>query len=280
MSFVQQGPAGLRSKPFTGCGDFAAPWGETDFLAVPARVSDRYLVGFARSDACVEAAQRLRYEVFNVELGEGLAESVHSGLDRDGFDDHMVHLVLVERDSGEVAGTYRMQAVRDALTGGGIYSAQEYDLEPLRPYFDELLELGRACLAARHRNFRAMIAMWLGIGAYMNAHDLQYLFGCCSLTTQNPDDGWRALQTIRRSECLHSRLFLRARSEYSCGDPGRETDLALGDDYKLPKLFRTYLRLGAQVISEPAIDRAFGTIDFLVLLNGKRVALSSLDVLK
>ena len=50
--------------------------------------------------------------------------------------------------------------------------------------------------------------------------------------------------------------------------------------YKLPKLFRTYIRLGTKVISEPAIDLEFGTVDFLVLQDGKKFTFSQLDVLK
>lgn len=280
MPPVQQGPAGLRHIPFSGREDFERPWNETDYLVVPAIDGNRYSVGFARSDACVEAVQRLRYEVFNLELGEGLAESVRTGLDRDEFDNQMVHLILIDQATGDVAGTYRMQPVRRAVANGGIYAAQEYDIDSLEPYFDELIEVGRACLAAQHRNFRAMIAMWLGIGAYMNAFDLTHLFGCCSLTTQDPDDGWRALRTLRAANCLHAEHYLPATPDYSCGDPAREHLFADEPEYKLPKLFRTYLRLGAKVISEPAIDRAFGTVDFLILLDGKQVALSSLDVIK
>ena len=35
----------------------------------------------------------------------------------------------------------------------------------------------------------------------------------------------------------------------------------------LPKLFSLYLRYGAKVCGEPALDRFFKTIDYLVLLD-------------
>jgi putative hemolysin len=34
-----------------------------------------------------------------------------------------------------------------------------------------------------------------------------------------------------------------------------------------PKLLRTYLSIGAKICGPPAIDREFGTIDFLTLLD-------------
>lgn len=269
----------LTLAEFTSGDDFTSRWNAVDVLAVPAASNDRYIAGFASSDRAIELALRLRYQVFNVELDEGLASSVETGLDRDRFDVQMRHLVLLDSQTHDVVGTYRIQTVEQAQRGEGIYSAQEFDLAPLQSLFPETIELGRACVAIEHRNFRAMIAMWLGIGAFMNAYKQRYLFGCCSLTTQDPDDGWRALKTLRKNECLHGDYFVPATAEYSCGLPEREQAPDLGDPIRLPKLFRTYLRLGAKVVSEPAIDRDFGTVDFLVLLDGREVALSRLDVL-
>jgi putative hemolysin len=280
MTRVEHGDHALTLAPFLGAEDLRTRWGQVDFLALSHAPADRYIAGFANSKRCIEAAQRLRFEVFNLELNEGLASSIESGLDRDRYDAQMTHLVLLERATHRVIGTYRMEAAGEAVRGGGLYSAEEYDLAPMAGYLDEGVELSRACLAADHRNFRAMISLWLGIGAYMNAHGLRYLFGCCSLTTQERDDGWRALKTIRESGHLHPELWLRARPSHTCGPPERERDPGLGPALKLPKLFRTYLKLGARVISEPAIDTAFGTVDFLIMMDGKGVALSSLDVLE
>ncbi len=280
MARVEHGDHALTLAPFEGASDFSHRWGQVDFLALPHRPADRYVAGFANSPRCVEAAQRLRFEVFNLELNEGLASSIETGLDRDRYDDQMTHIVLLEQATGRIVGTYRVQAAGEAARGAGIYSAEEYDLAPMAPYLDHSVELSRACLAADHRSFRAMIVLWLGIAAYMNAHSLRYVFGCCSLTTQDPDDGWRALKTIRGGNCIHPELWLRARPANSCGAPDREHAPDLGPALKLPKLFRTYLKLGALVVSEPAIDTAFGTVDFLILMDGKGVALSSLDVLE
>ena len=36
---------------------------------------------------------------------------------------------------------------------------------------------------------------------------------------------------------------------------------------ELPKLFKTYLRIGAKICGEPVIDRQFKTIDFFVIFD-------------
>ena len=44
---------------------------------------------------------------------------------------------------------------------------------------------------------------------------------------------------------------------------------------KVPKLLKTYLAIGARIGAPPAWDRAFGTIDFLTLLDLKLISPSA-----
>ena len=65
---------------------------------------------------------------------------------------------------------------------------------------------------------------------------------------------------------FHSEICVDAREECQC----RPEDFLTPDkkeDPELPKLFHTYLRIGAKVCGEPAIDREFKTIDFFVLFD-------------
>lgn len=263
----------MTHVPFSGPEALHADWGGADLLTLPLD-TDRYRVGFAHSSACLTAAQRLRYEVFNMELGEGLSDAENEGLDRDSFDGQMTHLVLLDRSSDRVAGTYRLQRAADAAAGLGFYSAREFDLKGLGPCLPEAVELGRACLAKGHRNFEAIALLWQGIGAYMNAFGLHYAFGCSSITSRDPADGWRAMAALRRGGYMHAEMLLPVREAYRCGEATESPIEAM----HLPKLFRTYLRLGAQVVSEPAIDGEFGTVDFLTWVDGRTVNLSQLVV--
>lgn len=270
----------FQTVPLRAADQLHAATAPADIAVLPHRPGERYVAGFALSPRAIEATLRLRYSVFNLELGEGLAESASTGLDRDEFDGQMAHLVLLEQASGLVVGTYRMQTVQHGLSRGGIYSAAEFDLAPLTPLYGEMVELGRACLASAHRNSAAIFGLWLGIGAFMNLFDQRHVFGCCSITSRDPDDGWRALKTLREKEYLHPTYRVSAQPAFRCGAPEREYAKDLGPALPLPKLFRIYMRLGARVISEPALDTRFGTVDFLVLLDATNITLSRLDVLK
>lgn len=82
----------------------------------------RYLVRYARTPEELDDVLRLRFEVFNLELGEGLRESFETGRDEDAFDAVCRHLMVVERATGDVVGTYRMQTSAMAAAGRGFYT--------------------------------------------------------------------------------------------------------------------------------------------------------------
>jgi putative hemolysin len=214
----------------------------------------------------VEAAQRLRYEVFNVELGEGLEESWETGLDRDRFDPQCHHLLVEDIDSGRVVGTYRMQTAAMAEAGHGFYTAQEFDLSSWpREVLARTVEIGRAAIAREHRHGPVLLLLWQGLGAYAIHNRMRYLFGCCSITSQDPAEAARVLEYLRRKEHLHRELWAAPTAPYDCREG--EESVAGWEETRIPILFRTYLRYGACICGRPALDREFKTIDYLALVD-------------
>jgi putative hemolysin len=227
----------------------------------------RYELTFVRSAAELDEVLQLRYRVFNLELGEGLESSHDSERDLDEFDAQCHHLIVRDSRRRTIAGTYRMQTAAMAEQGRGFYSADEFDFAGFpHAILDESVELGRACIARDHRNHAVLFLLWRGLAAYLEASGRRYLFGCCSLTSQDPAEGWSLDRKLRQAGQAHPELRLSAREAYSCrGLAGADAARAV----HLPRLFRTYLRFGARTCSEPAIDRQFGTIDFLVLFDAE-----------
>lgn len=145
-----------------------------------------YAIRLARDASEVRAAQALRFAVFNLELNEGLAESVITGLDADPFDAVCDHLLVEHLPTGEVVGTYRLQTGQTAAENLGYYSEQEFDFRPFEPIRDQLIELGRACVHLQHRNLVVLGLLWKGIADYAAERGGRYLCGCSSLTSQEP----------------------------------------------------------------------------------------------
>ena len=86
-----------------------------------------YATRLARGKHEVQAAQALRFAVFNLELNEGLQESYATGLDEDLFDPVCDHLLIEHLPSRQIVGTYRMQTGLNAAAHRGYYSAREFE---------------------------------------------------------------------------------------------------------------------------------------------------------
>lgn len=229
-------------------------------------VERNYRVRLARDASELERALRLRYSVFNVELGEGLAASHTTGLDTDPYDLWCHHLLLIDEEEDRVVGTYRLQTGAMARAGQGFYCAQEFRIDQLPPdVVADSVELGRACVDGSHRMGHALFALWRGLAAYLTAIGKRYLFGCCSLTTQDPAQGLLAHAWLQSHGRMHPQFRVDVQPGFECEGP--MPDQVDVDRFELPQLFGTYLRYGAMACGAPAIDREFGTIDFLVLFD-------------
>ena len=221
-----------------------------------------YGVRLASGAAEVRAAQALRFEVFNVELNEGLRASFATGLDADPFDDVCDHLLVEEMQSEEIVGTYRLQTGPAAAAGQGYYSAQEFDFTPFEPLRAELIELGRACVHSDHRNLAVLSLLWKGIAAYAKNHGGRYLIGCSSLTSQDPAEGATMYAHLARRHLAAPAWRTQPVPALAC-----PLDQFTDRPAKVPKLLAAYLSLGAKICGPPALDREFNTIDFLTLLD-------------
>jgi len=213
----------------------------------------------------IRSAQALRFQVFNLELHEGLASSLATRLDADPFDAVCDHLMVEHVPTGEVVGTYRLQAGQVAAANLGYYSEQEFDFAVFEPIRDEMIELGLACIHRDHRNLAVLSLLWKGIADYARERGGRYLCGCSSLTSQDPTVGASAYADLYRHYLAPTHLRTQPTPKFECS-----LDQLHPEPIKIPKLLRAYLSVGAWICGPPAIDRAFGTIDFLTLvdLNG------------
>jgi putative hemolysin len=257
--------------------------------AVPARRIQadvgRYRLRLAETAEDREAACRLRFRVFNIELGEGLESSYETGLDMDRFDTVCEHLLVEEKSSRRVVGTYRMQSGATAARYLGYYSEQEFRLAPYEPLRPGILELGRASIDRAHRTPEVLMLLWRGIAQYATDMGLRYLLGCSSLNSNDPAEGWRMYRQLenfrvpREFETVPTAAYAcppelqdgdaqpsPCQSDRPLPEGSSKTPAAQG---KVPKLLKTYLAIGARIAAPPAWDREFHTIDFLTLLDLK-----------
>lgn len=254
----------IRPKIISPSGFLSCQQTHEKFPAV--EVSEgRFTVKLARTSAEMEAALRLRYKVFNVELGNE-PESAYA-IEKDKFDATSHHLIATLNDTGEVIGCYRLRTLEMAKTAGGFYSSQEFRLEDLpAEVLANAVEIGRACIAPNYRNKFILFLLWKGLANYITLTQKRYLFGCCSLFTQDYAVGKRAWQQILRDGYLHETFRVRGQELYDFTEEEKQVP-EITEDLEVPKLFQSYLKIGTKVCSKPVIDRKFKTIDFFVICD-------------
>lgn len=223
--------------------------------------SPAYRARLARTADDLRAAQALRFDVFNLELDEGLVQSYDTGLDADPFDAVCDHLIVEDAAGGGVVGTYRLQTGLRARDGLGYYSEREFDFTPFEAQRSQILELGRACIHQRHRNFAVLNLLWKGIASHALEHGARYLIGCSSLTSTDAAEGAAAYALLARQLAPEP---WRTTPMPAFGCPLDAASLAVPH---IPRLLSAYLALGAAICGPPAIDREFGTIDFLTWID-------------
>ena len=233
-----------------------------------------FAVRIARTEADLQAAQRLRYDVFVRELGGGGAMVDHeAGLEKDRFDPFFDHMLVEEIASGQVVGVYRLLRGEVAEEIGQFYSEDEYDLGVLKRSGRRLLELGRSCLHPDYRGGMAMFHLWTGLAQYVEQHQIEILFGVASFHGTDPAALADPLSSLHHNHLAPEDLRVRAHDRHF-----QPMDLVPADQLdrrramlETPALIKAYLRLGGFVGEGAYVDHAFNTTDVCLILDTARM---------
>ncbi|OCB28258.1 phosphohistidine phosphatase [Mycobacterium malmoense] len=254
------------------------PSDKPDEAATASSGGPRYSLLLSTDAGMIEAAQRLRYDVFSSTPGFALAND-HERRDVDRFDEYCDHLLVRDDGTGELVGCYRMLAPAGAIAAGGLYTATEFDIRAFDALRPSLVEMGRAVVRDGHRNGGVVLLMWAGILAYLDRYGYDYVTGCVSVPIGgepgDPGNGVPGRQLRGVRDFILGRHAAPPQYRVRPHRPVVIDGTALDDipapaRPSVPALMRGYLRLGAQVCGEPAHDPDFGVGDFCVLLDKGR----------
>lgn len=228
------------------------------------------VTSWAKHQSEVREAQQLRYEIFAGEMGASLPDIV-PGYDIDVFDDYCEHLLVRDRETWQVIGTYRVLTPAQAKLAGRIYSDGEFDLSPLHPLREHMAELGRSCVHKDYRYGGVIMALWKALVNFMIRNRLKDIVGCVSIPmnldlsyNKQVGMGHAAASIWRQMRDKHM-----AASEYQVKPrlPLPVDDLDQTLEVDLPALVKGYLRVGAKVLGTPAWDPGFNTADLPMLMR-------------
>jgi putative hemolysin len=122
-----------------------------------------------------------------------VSEGSGNAYDNDQYDPYYYHLVAVDKESGKIAGAYRLGRVDEIIAEhgvNGIYSRQFFNFDALKEKLFKAIELGRSfVLPEFQRRSLALPALWGAIGKFL-AENPQYevLMGPVSISNEYPDN--------------------------------------------------------------------------------------------
>ncbi|MBY0370109.1 GNAT family N-acetyltransferase [bacterium] len=223
-----------------------------------------FIVKTVESWAELEQVLKLRHEVFHCEF---IGTPLPFPLDFDRFDPLGDHLVIVDKEQGKIVGTYRLICSRFSEN---FYSASEFHLDGFLKEPGVKLELSRACIHRDYRDGVVIALLWRGLVQYIQQSQAAFLFGCASIRSMDPAEVRVIYEYLAAKQFLSNDHGIGPVDSYRMRgwDPKlvepKETDAGKA---MIPPLLNAYLRAGAKVYGQPALDEAFKCVDLFTVLK-------------
>lgn len=191
---------------------------------------------------------KLRHEVFFNELkGSSII-----GIDMDEFDFSFDHLIIKDKKSDKIVGTYRIRSID---INSNSYTGKEFNILSIFEGNKNVVE-------------------------YLKLACANKLIGCTSLKIRDPKTTGLVFRYLTEkgavkliNKCEPTSDFIISDFEiwYDYYKNKLNQDLRAFAESKIPQLLNMYIKFGAKIICNPAYDAEFDCVDFLTLLNTSNV---------
>lgn len=218
----------------------------------------------------LEEALRLRFSVFHKEY---MAKRRGTGVDVDKLDYVCDHLLIRDNRTGKVVGTYRFNSSTFSDT---YYSSSEFDITDILKLPGNKLELGRAAIHKDYRTGIVIALIWRGLSEYMSMAETDIMFGCASVKTTEPLEIGLVTNYFQKKGLVSDAMKVEPTKKYRVKSLAKALDYIEKNPFEydakeveklIPALVHAYIKMGVKTYGEPAIDRAFRCIDFLIVLK-------------
>lgn len=221
--------------------------------------TENFILKTAESPFELRQVLKLRHDIFFRELQN---RDLETQLDVDEFDSICDHLIIIDRKSSKIVGTYR---VISSTYSQQFYSQGEFAIGGMLKQPGNKLELGRACIHQDYRTGTIINLLWKGIAEYIKKTDTKFLFGCASVQTVDTAVASRLLQYLRGKNLATDEFGIHPTKKYSCELP--ELAATSDTEKELPALIQSYILAGAKFHGPPALDIDFQCFDFFMILK-------------
>lgn len=206
----------------------------------------------------------LRYEVFlsGFEIFDAMESGANKKIEKDQFDIHCEHVVVLAHSEPGMAptviATCRILTPQGAEKAGGFYCQQLFELSPSLGVLGGLHEVSRLCVDKRYRRGHVMLRLWTAIGHICKRNRATSIIGSVSVPL-DPNlevamGTWRKLHESRAPNRIH--YAIPTIPFQSVPDFSKQID---SPSFPLAEL---YVRMGGELLGDPAYDKIFRTADF------------------
>ena len=236
--------------------------------------SENLTLRIAETPAEIEAAQRLRYDIFYREMGATATPAMmESGREIEAYDPICDHLIVVDEHAPvgqQIIGTYRMLLQERAEQAGmGLYTETEFDISKLKATGGRILEISRSCIHPNYRSKAAINLLWKGIAAYVFKNNVDYLVGVPSFEGTDLNAIKDSLAYLNAYHATDDAIRPVALPEFYHALPvvDKETIDPKKAFFDLPPLLKGYIRIGCTIGEGCFIDTQFNTVDVCIVLH-------------
>lgn len=189
-------------------------------------------------------------------------------IDIDEHDLSYDHIVIIDKKSKRICGTYRMKT---SLSDESFYSESEFHIDKFLKVPGIKLELGRACILPDFRNGAVIDLLWKGIAKYAQLTNSRYLFGCSSVKITDSEQINALMSYMVQGNMTSNEYNIRPTPSFGIKDLTLSNVENEEAKKLLPPLLRSYLQAGSKVHGTPALDQDFQCIDLLTILDLRQV---------
>lgn len=230
-------------------------------------VVNNLIIKLAETKEEYQSLFRLRYLELLKSYNENLSCEIEE--DKDEYDEYCDHIIVVDTNTKEVVGTYRLIKNEHLTKLKTFLTETEFDISPLKNY--NVLEVGRAVVKEEYRSSNVISLLWKAIINYAIEENIDYMIGTASFHGIDPTP---YLDTFAYLYDQH----LSKDSEICLVNQESSYPLNMKTDYdilaakkNMPPLVKGYLNLGASIGHGVYIDRAFNSLDVLIILKIKNI---------
>lgn len=223
-----------------------------------------YIIKVAQSPEELIKTFALRYEVY----GPFYKTKPPKPLDIDAYDASADHIIVMDKDTQNVLGTYRVLC-SDFVDE--FYTEREFNLKVLKESPDRYIEMGRATVSSEARSGVVINLLWRGLGEYIKNIKADYLLGCATLWTEDFDEAAKAWAYFKNIGVFFDKEITPL-EENNISNWSDFTDKALHSEKdlkeigkNLPPLIKSYIKAKARFAPIPAHDKKLQAVDFFTI---------------